>query len=146
MAAMEGTKDSNDFFNKYPNELMDVLEFMPGDNVDDKLYLIFDLYCRYSESILDGVKKMQVKYEDLLKPTPHNSLLEMVANRDYLQSPIRQRVEQINDLLKSAIPTMFQREKPKNENDFNDKVEAILESGQGKFKREYPIIRFGLAN
>ena len=38
---------------------------------------------------------------------------------------------------------MFQREKLKNENDLNDKIQSLLTS-YGKFKREYPPISCGI--
>jgi len=50
----------------------------------------------------------------------------------------------INSYIKT-IPVLFQREKPKNENDFNDKIQAVL-STQGKFDREYPALKFGITN
>lgn len=36
---------------------------------------------------------------------------------------------------------MFQRNKPENENDFNDKVEALL-STHGSYTREYLVLKF----
>ena len=48
----------------------------------------------------------------------------------------------MDTILRKAIPMSFQREKPKDENDMNDKVQALL-STQGEFTREYPALQFG---
>ena len=62
-----------------------------------------------------------------------------------MQTPCFNRVAEIDIMLKKAIPDIFQREKPKNENDFNDKLHGIL-STRGEFTREYPVLLFGLSS
>lgn len=54
-------------------------------------------------------------------------------------------VEEIDVILKKAIPDVFQREKPKNENDFNDKLHGLL-NVHSEFSREYPVLQFGLSS
>jgi 7-cyano-7-deazaguanine synthase in queuosine biosynthesis len=144
-ATMEDMKTRDDFVKRYLNEIMDIIEYWPGDNPDDKVDELYELLKHYSDSVLSALKKMQTKYEDLILQIPPDSLLEIIAKRDYLKTPILTRVIEIDKILATAIPSMFQRERPKNENDFNDKVQAIL-STQGKFDREYPILKFGITN
>jgi hypothetical protein len=57
---------------------------------------------------------------------PPNSLLQILANQEYLKTPFQTRVEEIDVFLKDKIRIMFQKIKPENENDFNDKIEALL--------------------
>ena len=45
-----------------------------------------------------------------------------------------------------AIPTLFFREKPKNETDFNSKIRAIFDVDASGVQSEYPVVRFGLSN
>jgi hypothetical protein len=73
------------------------------------------------------------------------SLLSVIAGREYLKPPILRLVEAICGRLEAALPVAFQRNRPKNENDLNDKISALLKAAGEKFEREHPSIRFGLA-
>ena len=48
-------------------------------------------------------------------------------------------------MLKRAIPLAYQSVPPKNEQDLNDKIEALLNSNSSDYRREYPSIPFALA-
>jgi hypothetical protein len=144
-AAMPEIQNKNDFLEKYFNEIDDIIDYMPGNNPETKVEELYMFICRNNSTILAAAKKMQDRYENLLQEVPHNSLLEMLAQREYLRSPIFNRVYEINNALLKAIPLMFQREKPKNENAFNDRIQTML-STYGKFEREYPILQFGITS
>ena len=133
------------FIDKYPTEIMDIMEYWPGSkNYEDRLDEIYALVCRYGDSVINAATLMRNKYDDLRHPVDNNSLLGIIASRAYLNSPFHNRVEEIDAILKKAMPDMFQREKPKNENDLNDKIHAIL-SVHENFTREYPTLGFGLS-
>jgi hypothetical protein len=137
------TRDA--FVEKYPSEVLDIMEFWPGArNADDKLDEIYSLVCRYGDSVINAATVMRNKYDDLRHPVDSNSLLGIVASRSYMNSPFYNRAEEIDSVLKKAIPDLFQREKPKSENDLNDKIHAIL-CVQDKFMREFPTLCFGLS-
>jgi len=143
LACKEEIKSIDDFVNKYPTEITELIEYWPGTNPDDKLHEIYSLINAYGISVLYAATKMRDKYENIGIPVNEKSLLEIINKRDYLNTPFAIRVSEIHAILESAIPDMFQREKPKNENDFNDKLHAILNT-QGKFAREYPALAFGI--
>lgn len=132
-------------FSNYPTELFDVLEYWLGDNPDDQLDEIHDLFHRYGESILNAISKMRSMNEDLALPVNPNSLLSLVANREYLCTPYQLRVNEIDKILNTAIPLTFQNIKPVDENDLNSKIQGLL-SVKGKFTREYPILQFGITS
>ncbi len=135
--------DPIQFFEQHPTELMDVLDGWPGDNPDTKLHEVHELFCRYGRDISTAIKAMQFKYDDPMSPHPvGETLLKMVAGREYLRTPVELRVDAIDALLRTSIPITFKREKPKDENDFNDKVQALLR-GEDEFTREYPCLIFG---
>ncbi len=142
LASVEIPTSKVDLFQKYPDELTDVINYWPEDNPDDSLEEIYQLFCRFGDSILKAAKVMQQKFDDLIMAYDKDSFLGMIAQRQYLKSPIQNRVSEIDELLKKAIPMMFQREKPKSENDFNDKIQGLLIT-QGSFSREYPVLQFG---
>ena len=119
--------DPMQFFAEHPTELMDVLDGWPGDNPDTKLQEVHGLFSRYGQDISIAIKAMQFKYDDPMSPHPlGETFLKMVAGREHLRSPVELRVDAINALLLKGIPITFKRERPKDENDFNDKVQALL--------------------
>lgn len=141
LASAERIGSKDELLKNYSTDVFDIVNFWPGNNPDDKLSEVYDLLSKYGDSVLRAAKAMQVKHEDLNLPVNPRSFLGIVAERNYLQSPIANRVKEIDVLLRENIPLLFQRERPKSENDFNDKMQALL-SGHGKFSREYPVFRF----
>jgi hypothetical protein len=142
-ASMQDFPTQAAFFKKFTDEIDDLLDYIPGDNPDDKVSDLYSFYCRYADSILFAASKMQLKHNDLRSPVPPNSLLQILANKEYLKTPFQTRVEEIDTFLRDKIRIMFQGIKPVNENDFNDKIEALL-SGLGLFNREFPPLKFGI--
>lgn len=144
LAAGEKIADAYELMERYPTEVMDIIEYWPSrsGNPDDSLMEIYDLYCRFADSIIKAAKKIQFYREDISVEPHKPSILSILADRSYLQTPFLRRVCEIDDLLRKAIPLTFQREQPTSENDFNDKIQGIL-VGHGAFSREYPSLKFG---
>jgi hypothetical protein len=145
LARREEISTFDAFIKKYPSDIMDITEYWPNSsNADDSADEVYDLICRYGDSVLAAATKMRNKYDDLKKPINQDSLLGIIASRQYEQRPFSRRVEEIDAILNRVLPATFQREKPKNENDFNDKLEGLLKV-RGEFSREYPVLQFGLS-
>jgi hypothetical protein len=70
----------------------------------------------------------------------------MLSSKDYLKTPTRIRADEIDKILRTSIPQAFHTEKPKNEDDFNDTVKALLDAAGNSFTREYPVLRFGITS
>jgi hypothetical protein len=70
----------------------------------------------------------------------------MISEREYMKEPVQRLVEVISKRLQKALPVAFSLNRPKNENDFNDKVNAILVSDSYEYEREHPSVSFGLAH
>lgn len=130
------------FFSNHPDELMDVIEYWPGNNPDDKLEDIYSLFCNFGDSMISALKRIRFLYDDPAKHYSEDSLLHIISNKKYLNPPISLKVEEIDSFLKTSLPMMFKSSKPKNENDFNDKVAGLLRS-HDSFTREYPVLCFG---
>ena len=128
----------------YGDETQDAIEYWPCDNPQDSLEEIHNLLMRYSDSVLRAAKQMQLKYDDLRTPISENSFLKIISNREYLKTPYERRIEEIDQKLKISLPLMFNTEKPKNENDFNDKIMGLLQTAEARWLREYPILKFGI--
>lgn len=131
-----------DMQRNYGSETFDAVEFWPCDNPEDSLTEIHELLMRYSDSALRAVKQIQLKYDDLRNPVAANSFLKIVTNREYLKTPYERRIAEVDEKLRLAIPQMFNSEQPTNENDFNDKVVAILKSNSEHWLREFPMLLF----
>jgi 7-cyano-7-deazaguanine synthase in queuosine biosynthesis len=130
----------------YGTETQDAVEFWPCDNPEDSLHEIHDLLMRYSDSALRAAQQMQLKYDDLRMPISEKSFLKIISNREYLLTPFERRVEEIDNKLKRSLHLLFHTEKPKDENDFNDKVMGLLSAENERWFREYPTIKFGITH
>lgn len=132
-----------DMSKNFATELQEAVEYWPCDNPEDSVYEIFELLNRYSKSALKAAKQMQMKYDDLRMPISDKSFLKIISNREYLKTPFERRAEEIDKKLAVTLPILFKTERPKNENDFNDKIVALLSSADARWQREYPVISFG---
>jgi hypothetical protein len=142
LANLEEISSLYDFYEKYPDDVTNLAEYWPGsNNIDDKLDEIYDLVCRYGKGIIRAATRIRNKHDDITKPINKNSLLGIVSERKYFKSPIAKRVDHVDEFLRKTIALMFQSEEPKNEQDLNDKIEAILKC-HGDFSREYPTLQF----
>ncbi len=130
----------------FPTDIDNAVEYWPRDNPADSLDEIYELLNRYSDSVIRAVKQIQLIYDDLRNPITDKSFLKIVSSREYLKSPFERRVNEIDNTLRHSIPLMFKSEKPKNENDFNDKVVALLSARNERWIREYPVISFGITS
>ncbi|MEA4898651.1 MAG: hypothetical protein VB115_10445 [Christensenellaceae bacterium] len=146
LASAEKGQTAIEFYKNYPDEMNDVIEFWHCDNPEDCLAEIHALFSRYGDSVIRGAQLMRTKYDNLRVPNSDNSFMTMLASRDYLKTPTRIRVEEIDRILRKSIPQAFHTERPKNENDFNDTVQALLTSAGSNFTREYPVLRFGITS
>lgn len=135
-----------DMMKNYGSETQDAVEYWPCDNPEDSLNEIHELLMRYSDSALRAAKQIQLKYDDLRTPVAENSFIKILSNREYLKTPFERRAEEIDQKLKVSLPLMFHSQEPKDENDFNDKVVALLKSGDERWFREYPTIAFGITH
>lgn len=135
-----------DLMKNYGSETQDAIEFWPCDNSEDSINEIHELLMRYSDSALRAAQQMQFKYDDLRTPISEKSFLKILSNREYLKTPFERRVEEIDDRLRRSMPSLFHTEKPKDENDFNDKVVALLNSANERWFREFPTIKFGITH
>ena len=145
-ASAKEYRTPSDLMRNYGDETQDAIEYWPCDNSEDSLYEIHSLLMRYSDSVLRAVKRIQLKNEDLRTPISEDSFLKIVSNREYLKTPYERRIEEIDRKLRVSIPLLFNTEKPKNENDFNDKIIGLLKSAEERWVREFPTIKFGITH
>lgn len=146
LACMEEFQSPLELYKKYPEEIVDLIKFWPQKTTEDSLNEIFDLFKRFGDSVLRAATCMRTKHDDLRKLVKKSSFLYMIDNREYLKTPVDIRISEIDNILRDNIPIMFHSEKPKDENDMNDKIKALLGAAKGKFSREFPVLKFGITS
>jgi hypothetical protein len=146
LASAEKIKSAPDLYTNHPDEMTDAIEYWRCDNPEDSLEEIYSLFSRAGDSVLRAAQSMRIKHDDLSVPTIDNSFLSMLSSRDYLKTPISIRVSEIDKILNTSIPQMFSVNKPKDENDLNNKIKAILDASGDSFTREFPVLKFGITS
>jgi hypothetical protein len=146
MASAEKLRTPEELFKNFPDEMVDLLEYWHCDNHEDSFAEIYSLFSRYGDSIIRAAKAMQSKHDNLSIPIASDSLLSMLSSRKYLKTPTQIRVEEIENVLWRSIPQAFHTSKPKNEDGFNNTIQALLTAAGSSFTREYPILRFGISS
>ncbi len=134
------------FYSERTAELVDVLDGFPSMSEQTVVQKIWELCRRHGEQVLHAIRRMREVHDNPYSAIPHGSFLEMVSEREYLKEPIKRFVEAVCRKLTIALPLAFQHNQPTNENDFNDKVSAILASEKEEMEREHPAVRFALAH
>lgn len=133
------------FYSEHLNELVNIVDYIPGMDEEKATMKVWELCRRHGQQIEGALKRMRNAYDKPFEKLPKNSLLGIIAEREYLKQPVQRLVESICNRLAKSIPIAFQKNPPKDENDFNDKVSALLMSYKDEFEREHPTIKFALA-
>lgn len=133
------------FVQELLTNIAEVSSYIRAGNDEEANSKITELCSRHGNQVMHALDRIRNKHDQLTQKIPRGSLLELIADREYLKPPIQRLVDRISQLLKRAIPLAFQTNPPINENDLNDKVSAILNADRVAFEREHPSIRFGLA-
>jgi hypothetical protein len=90
---------------------------------------------------------MRSKYDKPFKKRSNESFLKIIANKEYLKTPVELLVQDICSKLNKALPIIFgNNNRPKNENALNNTIHGIIEKERENYSREYPFIRFATAN
>jgi 7-cyano-7-deazaguanine synthase in queuosine biosynthesis len=149
---LDYVRQANEFASMNPDkfyidrldELTDVVEGYEDEKESEVIEKVWALCSRQGSQVLDAIKRMRDLFDNPFREIPSGSFLAMVSTRDYLRRPVELAAQDIESRLRTSIPKAFRREQPKNEPDFGDKVEAILEADFPRLRREYPAIRFAL--
>jgi hypothetical protein len=136
-------KGSDYFENEYLLDLSQLVEYLPfGNNELDRIEILWNLYYRHSAMVKNALNAMRREHDDVFGPQPRpNSLLGIVSERDYLKTPFLRLSNRIAVIL-SNVGDMFATNKPKNEDDLNEKIGVLLRTHENDFRSEYPTVSF----
>lgn len=131
------------FYEKMMNGLSELIDSIPNCNDDiEVVERVWDLCNRHGKQVFNAIKRMRDIHDDLHQPIEDDSLLKTVDEREYLKEPIDRLVAAIVEKVSDAIPSMFRLNQPKNENDLNTKVHALLETHRPDLRSEHPEVSF----
>lgn len=134
------------FYYQTLDELQLLLGWVPGYRDEYELVeKIWTLCSRHGKQVGRAVRRMRELHEGVFRPLSPDSLLKVISDREFLKAPIARLVTAIEDRLKSAVPKSFRTTPPKNEADFNDKVEGLLDTWCDDLRREHPAVPFACA-
>ncbi len=137
-----GRKNLNDFYLETIEYTHEVVDFIDGESEEDKIESVHNLYVKHGRQVEEAIRKMGSPFDNIKE----GSFLSLVSNRDYLKPDAKLIADKIATDLTKALPIMFQGENlPKNENDLNNKINALIEKNRPDYEREFPAIKFGLA-
>ncbi len=133
------------FYHNNLNTLVDLDDYVQGENENQRVEKIYNLCKRHGVQVEKALERMRSAFDrPFNRRVASNTLIELLANKEYHKSPIILLTETICDQINRAIPLAFATEKPKSENVFNDFVHSYIEKERQNYEREHPSIAFAL--
>ena len=134
------------FYEKMMDGLLELVDWIPDYNDDTQITEKIQSLCKtHGMQVFYAIKRMRDSYDNLYKPIEEDSLLKLISEREYLKEPIPRLVASIQDKVSDAVPSMFRQNQPKNENDLNTKIHALLKTHWRDLKSEHPEVSFAMA-
>lgn len=143
-AHLNSQRNLDSFYGETLSELGEITDAFPDEEEYNIVEKVYQLYQRHGKQVQEAVERMRQVGDVFGKPAA-GSFQEIIDQREYLKEPILRLVERIAQRLMDYVPKAFHSNPPKNENDFNEKVNALLSSDNDKWKREFPAFSFALA-
>lgn len=129
------------------DELVNLDDYIEGTNENIRLEKIYELCKKHGEQIERALERMRSKHDKPFKQRQNDSFLKIIANKDYLKTPVELLVQDICRKLNKSLPIAFENmNRPKDERALNSFIHAIIEMDKENYYREYPSVRFALAN
>ncbi len=129
------------------DELVNLDDYIEGTNENERLEKVYELCKKHGKQIEIAMERMRSKYDKPFEKRPNESFLKIIANKDYLKTPVELLVQDICSKLNRALPIIFgNNNRPHNENALNNTIHGIIEKEKDNYEREYPSVRFATAN
>jgi 7-cyano-7-deazaguanine synthase in queuosine biosynthesis len=134
------TPDS--FCDRWLTEVSDAVS--PGDKEEPFIAAMYQLINRFGKQTVAALEAF-VRSSDITKKPVAGSLLHIIQQQEYLKREPEWFAERVVAKLHRAVPAMFAVNRPINENDFNDKIQGLLQADAEEYRREFPATQFALA-
>lgn len=140
----EKTTDDQFVYNR-SSELIDIVDYIGINDEHDALEKLWQLCNRHGKQVIAGLREIRRQLDDPRYRIKPGSLLQIIADREYLKDSPRRLAEQISKTLNATVPIAFKNRRPLNENELNDQISALLRAHGDEFKREFPTTYFANA-
>ena len=88
----------DNFYYKMLNELVDLIDYIPGASEQEKVEKVWKVCHRHGEQVEAAIRRIQAIHDNPFFPLPEGSFLQMIAQREYLPAPMQdQQRSQIVD-------------------------------------------------
>ncbi len=143
--AIAFSKTNDDaFYKEKLAELVDIIYFLDLSE-EDAVEEIWHLCHRHGNQVVSAIKEIRERFDDPRYKVKAGSLLQLIADREYLKENSARLAVRITEILSHSIPIAFKNTKPRKEDDFNNQIDALLRAHGEDFRREFPITQFALA-
>jgi len=134
------------FYIDFAPDLIEIEPYIDGDGEEEKTEKVYELCSTHSKQIEIAIERMRHKFDKPYSKLPKNSFFNIISNREYHRPEPLRFSENLCNELRVAIPIAFFSNRPKDEKDLNNFVNAILIKNRESYEREYPSIKFSLAS
>jgi 7-cyano-7-deazaguanine synthase in queuosine biosynthesis len=135
------------FYNEMLNGLVEVVDHLPGISDEfEAVEALWKVCCRHGDGIERALRVIRERHDHPFADVPPDSLLQLVARREYLKEPVQRLIEALVPRLSIAIPQMFAKGRlPKDEADLNQKMRTLLDGWRDDLVSEHPTVEFAEA-
>ncbi len=133
------------FYLDHLAELSDITDYIDADGEEEAIEKLWELCHRHGNQVVTAINAIRQKHDDPRFKVKTGSLLQLIAEREYLKSDPRRLAERVAAILNESIPIAFQTRRPSKEDELNDHIDAFLRVNGVDFKREFPTTRFALS-
>lgn len=139
------TTTDDQFATERLNEFADIVDYVEAKGEQDAVEKIWTLCHRHGEQVIAAIKAIRNQHDNPCVENKPNSLLKLIADREYLKENAERLSAKITDILNTAIPIAFKTRRPAKEDELNDQIDALLRTNGQDFRREFPLTMFALA-
>lgn len=137
------TEDS--FACEHLHELSEIVDYIAADGDQDAVDKLWLLCHRHGQQVVTAIKEIRRQLDDPCYKVKPGSLLQLLADREYLKENPRRLAERIAATLVACVPIAFKTNRPEREEGLNDQIDALLRAHGADFQREFPTTQFALA-
>ena len=144
--AISFAKSTDDeFYREHLHELVDIIDYINAGSEPEAVEKLWQLCNRHGKQVAIAIKEIRQQFDDPYYKINPDSLLQFIADREYMKEDTKRLAERIAERLSSSIPIAFQRRPPSREDDVNDQIQALLLADKNSFEREFPLTTFALS-
>jgi len=144
--AISFAKSTDDgFYHEHLHELVDIVDYIDASGESDAIEKLWNLCNRHGKQVTKAITEIRRQLDDPCYKVHSGSLLQFIADREYMKDDPRRLAERIAERLRKSIPIAFKRRRPKDENEVNDQIQALLQADRDILQREFPLTTFALS-